>query len=400
MQARKFSSGKCRPMTLMLASVTNSAEADVALAGGADIIDLKDPAKGALGALDPLLAGAIVTHLAGRAQTSAVTGDLPMHPAVLVAAGEAMAATGVDFVKLGLFPGPETAACIAALAPLAQKAALVGVLFADLALDLDLVAHMAQAGFKGAMLDTARKGEGRLLDHIDMARLAGFVVLCRKHDLLVGLAGSLEAPDVPRLLAIAPDYLGFRGALCQGRARQAGLDAAAFAVIRHLIPQSGLVRPVEPKIDWRLLSARGYSVEADAKSVATDRIFVHDLVLPVQIGAYDYETGQTQNVRFNVDADVRRVAHDAHDMRHIVSYDVIRDAIAIILARGHIAMVETLADEIAQTVLKDARVVRVFVRVEKLDVIAGSVGVAIERERPRASAKVHELFPGLGVSGS
>lgn len=386
-------------MTLMLASVTNEAEADVALAGGADIIDLKDPSKGALGALDARQVARIVAHIAGRTKTSAVTGDLPMQPAVLKAAAEAMAATGVDFVKTGLFPDPNTPACIAALAPLAQKTALIGVLFADLQLDLDLVPQMAVAGFMGAMLDTARKGEGRLIDHMDVAKLAGFVALCRHHNLLVGLAGALEAPDVPRLLAIGPDYLGFRGALCHGRNRKGEIDAAAFAVIRHLIPRAAAPRADQPKVDWRLLSARGYSVDADAKSVATDRIFVHDLVLPVQIGAYDYETGQTQNVRFNVDADVRRVTHDAHDMRHIVSYDVIRDAISIILARGHIAMVETLADEIAQTVLRDTRVVRVFVRVEKLDVIAGSVGVAIERERPRASAGVHELFPDLGATG-
>ena len=382
-------------MTGMLASVTCAAEADLALAGGADIIDLKDPAKGALGALPAAVVADIVATRHGQKPFSAVTGDLPMQPELIVAAAQAMAATGVDYVKIGLFPDAATPACIRALAPLAAHTALIGVMFADLQPDFSWLGEMAQAGFRGAMLDTARKGEGRLLTHMDMPALTQFTARCRAHSLLSGLAGSLEAPDVPRLLLAEPDYLGFRGALCDRHDRKAGLDREAFALIRALIPVAGSVEQKgESKVDWRLLSARGYSQENDGRAVPTDRIFVRDLVLPVHIGAYDFERGHAQNVRFNIEAEVHHAPQGSDDMRNVVSYDLIRDAIQLVLARGHVAMVETLAEEISQALLRDARIIRTHVRVEKLDVIKGSVGVEIQRERARRSAPVAALFPG------
>jgi len=80
---------------------------------------------------------------------------------------------------------------------------------------------MANNGFTGAMLDTAKKGAGRLLNHMDIAALDGFIGHCRENRLMAGLAGSLEAPDVPRLLPLEPDYLGFRGSLCHGACARA-----------------------------------------------------------------------------------------------------------------------------------------------------------------------------------
>ena len=113
-------------MTLLLASVTSAAEAELALAQEADIIDLKDPGRGALGALAPATVRAIVTHIGGRRPTSAVCGDLPMNPETIVTAAAAMAATGVDYVKIGLFVDERRADCIRALAPVAQRTRLIG----------------------------------------------------------------------------------------------------------------------------------------------------------------------------------------------------------------------------------------------------------------------------------
>ncbi|MGB9210468.1 MAG: (5-formylfuran-3-yl)methyl phosphate synthase, partial [Pseudolabrys sp.] len=90
-------------MTLLLASVTGSREAELAVTHGADIIDLKDPSQGALGALELSVVCDAVSTIAGRRPTSAVIGDLPMEPGVIAAAVAATAKTGVDFVKVGLF---------------------------------------------------------------------------------------------------------------------------------------------------------------------------------------------------------------------------------------------------------------------------------------------------------
>ena len=65
------------------------------------------------------------------------------------------------------------------------------------------------------------------------------------------------------------------------------------------------------RVDYRLLAARGYSVDPSSGDAATDRIFVRDFVLPVRIGAYAREREKPQNVRFNVDVKVRSTGHAA-----------------------------------------------------------------------------------------
>jgi FolB domain-containing protein len=383
-------------MTLMLASVTNPAEAEAVRAGGADIIDLKDPAKGALGVLDAAVAADIVRSVGKRRPVSAAAGAALGAPWVLVDAVAAMAATGVDYVKVGFSPGKAGADCVRALRPHASNTKIVGVLFADGAPDLDMLALMANNGFTGAMLDTAKKGAGRLLDHMDVAALDRFIDRCRENGLTSGLAGSLEPPDVPRLLPLQPNYLGFRGSLCQGRAREAAIDAASVRIIRDLIPREadGQCGSGEAGLDWRLRLGRGY-VSANEGLVETDLIFVHDLVLPCAIGAYDFERIQNQNVRFNIDVEVRRNERRFDDMRGVFSYDVIIDAIKIILGRGHVDLIETLASGIVDEILCYPRVARVCVRVEKLDVVRGTVGIEIKRERAAEQTAGGERAPVL-----
>ena len=382
-------------MTLLLASVTSAEEAEIVLSHGADVIDLKDADNGPLGALPTDVVRAAVAAVAGRRPTSAVTGNVPMQPDAVASAVAAMAGTGVDYVKVGLFPGPDRADCIRALSALARKTKIVGVMFADQGADEALLAAMATSGFAGAMLDTAGKAAGRLLDHADIASLGTFVDACRRQNLLAGLAGSLEPPDIPRLLLVAPDYLGFRRALCVNQDRAARIDPEMVSMIRALIPVDPRSLPDEgagaAKVDYRLLAARGYAV--DPKDAPTDRVFVRDFVLPVRIGAYAREHEKPQRIRFDIDVAVLRLGRAATDMRDVFSYDVITDGIRMIVAHEHIALIETLAERIAAMLLAHARVMRVTVRVEKLEVGAGGVGVEITRERPAEAADVRHLYP-------
>src|SRR5258708_37352772 len=92
-------------MTSLLASVRTEEEARLALVGGADIIDLKEPALGALGRLDDDTIRACLGAVAGLRPVSATIGDMPLDPGAIVAAARAMAALGVDIVKIGLFEG-------------------------------------------------------------------------------------------------------------------------------------------------------------------------------------------------------------------------------------------------------------------------------------------------------
>jgi len=233
-------------MTWLLGSVRDAEEARIAVAGGVDIVDLKEPAQGALGAVAPSTVAACLAAVNGARPVSAVTGDLPMVPEQLTAAAEAMAAAGVDFVKVGLFADPRRNACVAALQQVAAKTRLIGVMFADAGYDPALVALLATSGFAGAMIDTADKAAGPLTAHLPVAALRGFVEACHCHGLLAGLAGSLTIADVPSLLPLSPDFVGFRGALCCGR-RGDRVDPTAIRALRALFDAPPAIERTRPR---------------------------------------------------------------------------------------------------------------------------------------------------------
>jgi (5-formylfuran-3-yl)methyl phosphate synthase len=387
-------------MTLLLASVTSTQEAEIALAHGADIIDVKDVRSG-FGAADPALVAATLDAVARRRPVSAVIASQNMEPEAVLHESGAMASAGASYIKIGLYPGPRRCDCIGTLSALADKARLVGVMFADREPDEALVAVMADNGFFGVMIDTLQKDRGRLFDHMDIAAIGHFTDVARSRGLMVGLAGSLEPPDIPRLLLTTPDVLGFRRALCAGGDRNSSLSSEAIDIVRGLIPKDlrriDAGSPPSAKLDYRLLAARGYSLEPN-KDDGTDRIFLSNFVLAVRVGAYTHERGKTQNVRFNVDARVRRADRLAEDMRDVVSYDLIADSIRMIAAQEHIALIETLAERIAALILIHPRVTSVMVRVEKLEVGPGAAGVEIVRHRPTEVAKVHHLYPAAAAA--
>lgn len=123
---------------------------------------------------------------------------------------------------------------------------------------------------------------------------------------------------------------------------------------------------------------------------ATRRMFIKDLVLEAQIGVYASEQGRTQRIRVNLELAVEdmpllnlsRPAVGADDLGRVVDYDIVITAVREIIASGHVQLVETLAERIAEAGLCDPRVRRIRVCVEKLDVYpdAASVGVEIERQ--------------------
>jgi (5-formylfuran-3-yl)methyl phosphate synthase len=222
-------------MTRLLASATNLDEAAVALGLGADIIDLKDPSRGALGGLPVGVIRSIVGRVAGRRPVSATVGDLPADPDLLVRAVHAVGDTGVDYVKVGLFSPRDLEDFLLAMSRLAPRHALIAVLFADRTPPLERLERFAAAGTRGIMLDTADKTGGSLLNHVSLARLERFVSSARSLSLLSGLAGSLRLGDIPLLLPLSPDYLGFRGALCRGTERTLRLDPDRFGAVRRAV---------------------------------------------------------------------------------------------------------------------------------------------------------------------
>jgi uncharacterized protein (UPF0264 family) len=236
---------------LFLASVRNVAEAGLAAELGAELIDLKEPRHGALGAV-PEAEQRRILFAIGKQQTrprpmvSATVGDLPFDAAILAEAILRTESTGVDFVKFGVFAsGAAARSGFAELdrrlhkSPLSAK--LVVLLLADRMVDIDeaiALASVAQQvrGVAGVMIDTAGKGTlgtppRALPDIFSAPDLSRFVAAVHGGGGFAGLAGCLRHEHILSLVATGADVLGFRGALCAG-SRIDALDARCFANVR------------------------------------------------------------------------------------------------------------------------------------------------------------------------
>ncbi|QPC88283.1 FolB domain-containing protein [Mesorhizobium sp. NBSH29] len=335
-------------MTKMLACVSEAQGAQAALEAGADRIELR--AADHFAALPLDIVRQTSGLIAGRAETACACGAPEMAPDTVANAARALGEAGATSIAVGFFASANRAALTKSLASLATDTPLTAVLFADRSPDMEGLDAIATAGFRAVALDLSSTDKGRVMDYYSPVQIGEFFARAKALGLQVGVSGGLEAPDVSRLLHFAPDFLGFH------------LD---FATMRSLVPTNG--QPVSAK----------------HSTSGTDKIFVRDFVLPVQIGAYSFERGRTQQVRFDVVAEIERDGQKPEDMRHVVSYDLIMDGIRAIVESGHVQLSEALAEAIADRVLAHPRVVRVMVRVEKLELGAGGVGVEIERGAAR-----------------
>ena len=122
-------------------------------------------------------------------------------------------------------------------------------------------------------------------------------------------------------------------------------------------------------------------------------VFLRDMVLPASIGIYPHEHAAPQRIRINVDLAVRednfgaagmsRAGVGRDELGRVVDYERVAASVRAIVAAGHVQLVETLAERLAETCLDDDRILTARIRIEKLDVFAdvGSAGVEIERHR-------------------
>lgn len=212
-------------MTRLLVSVRDVPEALLAAGGGADFIDLKEPRDGALGGLALETIAAVVAALRERAiglPVSATIGDLGMDQlAAILARVQAVAACGVDYVKVGIERAPGAGAVLDALATCGP--AVVPVFIADRGLDAALLRRACDSSFPALMVDTADKLAGSLFDVMALPDLQRFVDTVRSSGALAGVAGALRLPHLPALARLQPDFAGFRTAVCSG-SRSGALD--------------------------------------------------------------------------------------------------------------------------------------------------------------------------------
>jgi uncharacterized protein (UPF0264 family) len=215
----------------LLVSVASPADAAAALAGGADLIDAKDPAAGALGAVSLPMLREIHAMVAGARPVTAALGDADDEEEVERAARE-FAATGALFLKVGFarIGRPARARELAAAAVRgAGDRGVVAVAYADAAgagsltpaALLEVAAHVEAHGL---LLDTADKSGPGLCALLSPPVLARLAAEAHAAGMFIAMAGKLEANDLLVLRDAGADIVGVRGAACVGG--RAGVTSA------------------------------------------------------------------------------------------------------------------------------------------------------------------------------
>ena len=225
--------------TGLLISVRDGQEAETALAGGAQLVDVKEPARGSLGAATPAMWREVLQRCRGQVPISAALGELRE------ARGRAPldALAGFDFAKIGLAGcGPDCRwreRWAELVRRLPRRVTPVAVVYADWsacsAPDPEAVIDQAARTGCGAVLfDTRGKRQGDLLDHLSLVQLSPLVARVRRHGMRLVLAGSLAPGSMAAALALRPDYVAVRGAACRG-GRTGRIDLQRVRALRELV---------------------------------------------------------------------------------------------------------------------------------------------------------------------
>lgn len=199
-----------------------------------DIVDVKKPDEGSLGANYPWVIREIRAAVPADKPVSATVGDVPYKPGTVAQAALGAVVSGASYIKVGLYgcTTPEQAvevmrAVVRAVKEYRADAFVVASGYAD-AHRIGCVNPLAlpdvarRAGADAAMLDTAVKDGTRLFDHLPSDVCGEFVRLAHEFGLRAALAGSVRQEDLGALARIGTDIVGVRGAVCEGGDRNAG----------------------------------------------------------------------------------------------------------------------------------------------------------------------------------
>ncbi len=218
----------------LLISPQNAQEAAEAIAGGADIIDVKNPNEGPLGANFPWVIKQIREFTPKNLEVSCTIGEAPSIPASISLAAYGAACLGVDYIKVGLYGTKTLADAVSLLQNVTRavkecnpKVKVVAAGYADFqranTINPLLVPQAtAEAKADFAMIDTAVKDGKRLFDFLTSEQLEEFVGLAHKKGLGAALAGSLRKQDLPVIYSLGADIAGLRGAACSNCNRVTG----------------------------------------------------------------------------------------------------------------------------------------------------------------------------------
>ena len=235
----------------LLVSPINEAEAVEAIVGGADIIDVKNPKEGSLGANYPWVIRRIKEITPKHLPVSCTLGEVPNLPGSISLASLGAASLGVDYVKVGLYglKTPDDAVfllqnVVKAAKECNPKVKVVAAGYAD-AERIGSINPMLIPGIVNkahadvAMIDTSTKDGKTLLDYLSEKQLKEFVDSAHNFGLEVALAGSLRRQDLAVIYRLGADIAGVRSAVCTNNDRVGGtikrsLVMESVAIIRQV----------------------------------------------------------------------------------------------------------------------------------------------------------------------
>ena len=209
----------------LLVSVADVREARVAVRGGVDIVDVKNPAEGSLGAPAPGMIARVRDTVPPERPVSAAIGDLPNLPGTAALAALGAARSGAAYVKVGLW-GTSTEEEAVAVLRAVREAVESGPTRPT------VVAAARRAGVGGCLVDTAVKDGRGLFEWLAPDALAALVAEGHAARLEMALAGALRAEDLPAVRATGADIAGVRSAACGDGRRSGPLDAERVRALR------------------------------------------------------------------------------------------------------------------------------------------------------------------------
>lgn len=224
----------------LLVSVRSVVEAHAAIDGGADIIDVKEPAAGALGMAAPVVIEAIANLCAAAGvPCSAALGELPER------CGDRSGwrlSGRLSWAKVGLascLNQPQWPVELQHIwnERLAITTGRIAVAYVDAdraaAPSVSQVAEIAlELGCAGLLLDTWDKSGGGLLQWLSPAELAPLCARMQSAGLFVAAAGRLAVDDLPAVIDAGASIIAVRSAVCAGYDRQAMVTQEGVAQFR------------------------------------------------------------------------------------------------------------------------------------------------------------------------
>ena len=210
--------------TKILTSIKSLSEINLVLKKKVDIIDFKDPASGSLGDLPTKKINFFLKYIPSTQLTSATIGDIKDLDEIKKKT-IMLSKTKVDFIKIGFFFNENKIKSLVNLKKLAKKK-IIAVLFADNKPNLKVIKEIKKIKFDGILIDTENKKNGNLRNYLSKNRIKNFINASKKQNLSIGLAGSLNIKDINPLIELGPDYLGFRGAMCEKNKRKENISEA------------------------------------------------------------------------------------------------------------------------------------------------------------------------------